>query len=373
MQTALPSSRDSGSHRRRSSLRALSTLAIVCATALLPTPAQAKLRIFVSNSGDGTVSVIDGTLDREEAVIPVGSFPQGIAIRPRPYPLVAVANSHSNSITLIEPTELHKFGDDIPLPGYPIDLAFSADGLLLFCTSENTRSVVVLDVDERRPVGDPMPFGGPPRRPVLSNDGHTLYVLKYDEEGAVVAIDAHTRQVVRTIPVGPFPTDLALQPDGRRLFAASFNANKITVIDTETLEAVDSFEANVGNGLLVHPFQPRLYSIATMDDAVQVIDYAKKVEVATVPVGEKPTFSALSPNGAILYVVNSTGRNLMKLDTDTNAVQLRIAIGVEPAAAVVFAMPDQSLRMRIVFTVVATGAVLACGLMWLLRRPRAGR
>jgi len=369
MESALPSSRDSGSHRGRSSLRALFTLAIVCATALFPTPAQAKLRIFVSNSGDGTVSVIDGTVDREEAVIPVGSFPQGIAIRPRPYPLVAVANSHSNSITLIEPTGLHKFGDDIPLPGYPIDLAFSADGLLLFCTNENTKSVVVLDVDEGRPVGEPIPIGGVPRRLVLSNDGHTLYVLKYDEEGAVVAIDAHTRKVLRTVPVGPYPTDLALQPDGRRLFAASFNADKVTVIDTERLEVVDSFEATVGNGLLVHPHRPLLYSIATMDDAVQVIDYATKAEVATVPVGEKPTFSALSPNGAILYVVNSTDRNVMKLDTEQNAVQMRIAVGIEPAAAVVFEMPATSLRLQIVFTIVATGATLACGLLWLLRRP----
>ena len=317
--------------------------------------------------------MIDGTLDREEAVIPVGSFPQGIAVRQRPYALVAVVNSHSNSITLIEPIELHKFGDEIPLPGYPIDLAFSADGLLLFCTSENTRSVVVLDVDERRPVGEPIPIGGAPRRPVLSSDGHTLYVLKYDEEGAVVAIDAHTRQVLRTIPVGPYPTDLALQPDGRRLFAASFNTNKITVVDTERFEAVDSFEANVGNGLLVHPHRPLLYSIATMDDAVQVIDYLTKEEVTTVPAGEKPTFSASSPNGAILYVVNSTGRNVMKLDTEKNAVQLRIAVGIEPAAAVVFEMPATSLRLQIVFAIVATGAVLACGLVWLLRRPRRGR
>ncbi len=348
-------------------------LAIVVASAILPPPVHAKLRIFVTNSGDNTVSVIDGSLDREEVVLPVGSYPQGIAVRPRPYPLVAVANSHGNSITLIEPIELHTFGDEIPLPGYPIDLAFSADGLFLFCTSENTRSIMVLDVDARHPVGDPIPIGGPPRRPVLSNDGHTLYVLKYDEDGAIVAIDAHTRKVLQTVPVGPYPTDLALQPDGRRLFAASFNTNKVTVVDTERLEAVDSFDANVGNGLLIHPYRPLLYSIATMDDAVQVIDYAKKVEVATVPVGEKPTFSALSPNGAILYVVNSTGRNIMKLDTDTNAVQLRIAVGVEPAAAVVFAMPDQSLRMRIVVTIVATGAVLAFGLLWLLRRPRRGR
>jgi len=36
---------------------------------------------------------------------------------------------------------------------------------------------------------------------------------------------------------------------------------------------------------------------------------------------------------------------------------MRIAVGVEPAAAVVFELPATSLRLQIVFTIVATGAV----------------
>ena len=357
---------------RREVVIAIASLLLVLA--LLPTCAYAKLRIFVSNSGDGTVSVIDGNLDREEAVIQVGATPQGIAVRHRPYPLVAVANSRSNAITLIDPIELQKFGDEIAVGGYPIDLAFSADGLLLFCTSENTRSVAVLDVDERRPIGEPIAVGGPPRRPVLSHDGHVLYVLKYDEEGAVVAVDAHSRQVLRTIPVGPFPTDMALSADGRRLYAASFNTNKVTVIDTERQEAVDAFEATVGNGLLLHPQRPLLYSIATMDDMVQVVDYAAKAEVATIPVGQKPTYSAMSPDGRVLYVVNGTDGNVMKLDTAANAVQMRIAVGVEPAGAAVFEMPATSLRVQLVLLILATGTILAVWLIWLLRRrPRSVR
>jgi len=353
----------------RIALRRLVVTASLISIGLSPQPGHAKLRIFVSNSGDGTVSVIDGNVDREEAVIPVGSFPQGIAIRQRPYPLVAVANSHSSSVTLIDPVELHKFGEEIEVGGFPIDVAFSADGLLLFCTSETTRSVLVLDVDERRLVGEPIAIGGPVRRPVVSNDGHTLYVLKYDEQGAVLAIDAHTRQIRRTIPVGPFPTDLVFQPDGKRLFVASFNTDTVTVIDAERLEPVDSFGVPVGNGLLIHPHRPLLYSIATMDDEVQVIDYVTKQPVATIPVGQKPAFSAMSPSGQFLYVVNGTDGNVMKVDTADNAVRLRIAVGVEPSVAVAFEMPAMSFRKQIVLLILLAGAALGAALLWVLRHP----
>jgi hypothetical protein len=80
--------------------------------------------------------------------------------------------------------------------------------------------------------------------------------------------------------------------------------------------------------------------------------------------------SAMSPDAQFLYVVNGTDGNVMKVDTQKNEVLLRIAVGVEPAAAVVFQMPAESLRMHIVLSILVAGVALGAGLLWLLRRPR---
>ena len=339
---------------------------------MLPRPALAKWRIFVANAGDRTVSVIDGNDDREEAVIPVGNFPQGLALRTQPTPLLAVANSRGGSVTLVDPLTLTKLGDEIPVGRFPVHMAFSADGQLLFCSSDDNQNIVVLDVQTRTPVGPPIPVGAPPRRLTLSPDGNSLFVAKYAEEGAVLVVDARTRAITATIPVGPFPTDLVLQPDGKRLFAASFNASTVTAIDVSTLKPVETFEMSTGYGLLIHPTRPLLYSIVSMDDEVQVVDYATKAEVARVPVGQKPTYSAISPDGRFVYVVNGTDGNVMKLDTATNQVLLRIAVGVEPSAAVVFTRPDRVPR-GVLYGGIAVGLLVLAGatIAWRRRARRA--
>jgi len=349
----------------------LVTVALV-SIGLSPQTAHAKSRIFVANAGDRTVSVIDGDLDREEAVIPVGNFPQGLALRTQPIPLLAVANSRANSVTFLDPLTLTRLGDDVPVGRFPIFIAFSADGQLLFCSSEDDQNIVVLDVQTRVPVGSPIAIGASPRRLTLSLDGNSLFVAKYADDGAVLVVDVRTRAVTATIAVGPFPTDLVLQPDGKRLFAASFNASSVTAIDLSTRKPVETFEMSTGYGLVIHPTRPLLYSIVSMDDEVQVVDYAKKEAVATVPVGQKPTYSAISPDGRFVYVVNGTDGNVMKLDTATNEVLLRIAVGVEPSAAVVFTLPSRVTPGAVYGGVAAGLLVLTGALVAWRRRARAG-
>ena len=78
-------------------LSAHAALALLLLALLVPAPASA-MRLFVANSGDDTVSVVDTDLDREVQTIPVGKSPSGIVLRADP-PLVAVANSRVSNAT----------------------------------------------------------------------------------------------------------------------------------------------------------------------------------------------------------------------------------------------------------------------------------
>ena len=142
--------------------------------------------------------------------------------------------------------------------------------------------------------------------------------------------------VVGTVPAGKTPTALALSADGTRLLAASFDDSTITVIDTAAFKALATLEAPTGMGLITHPSKPLVYSLASFDDSIAVIDFQAGKTVATIDVGQYPTYGAISPDGRTLYVPNEDSDNVVEIDTETNAVQLRIAIGDEPAHAVIF-------------------------------------
>jgi YVTN family beta-propeller protein len=57
--------------------------------------------IYVTNSGDGTVSVINGKKNKVVATIPFGVMPQGIATNPQTNTVYAV-DPHTNTMAVID-------------------------------------------------------------------------------------------------------------------------------------------------------------------------------------------------------------------------------------------------------------------------------
>lgn len=291
--------------------------------------------LFVSNYRADTLSVVDLTLGREVGTIKVGDSPMGLALRAGSDPVLAVANSTSSHVTFIDPQQREIIGT-APAGKGPEFIVFSRDGSLLYATSPYDLTVTVIDVAQRAVSGAPITFDRKPRSLAMSPDGKRLFVLLSDDKGAVAAVDTETRQVVGTIPVGKSPTGLALSGDGTRLFAASFDDSLITVIDAAAWKPLSTLQAPTGMGLIAHPSKPLIYSLASFDDTVAVVDYEAGEVVASIDVGQYPTYGTISADGRTLYVPTEDSDNVTEIDTETNAVGLRIAIGDEPAHAVLF-------------------------------------
>ncbi len=293
-----------------------------------------RVWVFVSNYADDTVSVIDGALDREVKTIPVGKSPQGMALYARG-PLLAVANSRGNNITLIDPVKQEALPDTIRVGYFPSDVAINADGKLMAANAYNDNTITVIDLPSRTAIGDPMHFEKKPGRLKFGPDGR-LYALLRAPDGALAVIDPATHAVQATIPVGPFPSDLVFTPDGKRLLVGSYDGQTLTVIDTLTQQTKESYRFPTGFGLVIHPIKPLLYSMLSFDDEVLVFDYDARQDVTKLSIGEYPTYSAITPEGRFVYVVNEDSGTVVKLDTETNTPVLKIAVGGQPGAAVVF-------------------------------------
>jgi YVTN family beta-propeller protein len=145
------------------------------------------VRVFVANTADDTVSVIDGALDREVQIIAVGSSPQGIALATAK-PLVAVANGGVSTVALIDPIALAVAGEPVKVGRRPEGVAFSGDGALLFASSLVDSSVAVIDVATRTPGRDPIAFAKQPQHMTTTTDGRLL-VTMHDEAGEVALVD----------------------------------------------------------------------------------------------------------------------------------------------------------------------------------------
>jgi YVTN family beta-propeller protein len=319
-------------------LGALGLAAAVAALLWWRQSASAGIRVFVSNYRSDTVSVVDPELGREITAIRIDKGPMGLALRPGGTPQVAVANSTSNQVTLIDPDRLTVAGT-IPVGKGPEYVAFSPDGAVLYATSPYDQTLNAFDMAQQRPAGDPIALGRRPNGLAVAPDGRRVYVLLKDVQGEAVAIDAASRAIVGRVGVGKQPTGIALSGDGTRLLAASFDDSTITVIDTETLAVVSTISAPTGLGLIAHPSQPLVFSLASFDDQIAVVDFATGQVAATFDVGQWPTYGAISPDGRRLYVPNEDSDNLAVIDAETHAVMVRIAVGDEPAHAVVVPAP----------------------------------
>jgi YVTN family beta-propeller protein len=114
--------------------------------------------------------------------------------------------------------------------------------------------------------------------------------------------------------------------------AASFDASRLTTIDTATLEVVATHDVESGTGIALHPVLPRLYSMRGFDAEVAVYDLATRAEIAMVAVGDGPVRGVATRDGTALYVVNEDANNVVRIDTASNTAVLRIAVGSNPHA-----------------------------------------
>ena len=321
------------------------------------TPACALRRLFVTNAGDDTVSVIDADTDREVTTLKVGRAPWGIALRVNGQPLGAVANSMASDVTLFDPVTL-TVGEALKVGRGPEDVAFSRDGRAVLATSYYDKTIAAVDVTTKELVGK-VTFAEIPRRVTVGPDGR-IFVLLHDEKGAVAVVSPSAWTIESVIPVGPFPIDMALSADGSRLVAASFDASRLTTIDTATLGVVATHDVESGTGIALHPVLPRLYSMRGFDAEVAAYDFSTRAEVAMVAVGEGPVRGLVTPDGTTLYVVNEDANNVVKVDTATNAVLLRIGIGSNPHGVVLLegATPGRWASLVIVGLVLTAAAVI---------------
>ena len=184
--------------------------------------AAASAPIFVLNSLDANVSIIDPATYKELRRVPTGKEPHHLYLTPDEKSLM-VANATGDTITLMDP----RTGDvQRTLTGIvdPYQLQFSPD-MKWFVTAANRLDHI--DIYAWKPLEQGfdltlvkrIPAGKTPSHIMIDRNSTTAYVTLQDSD-QLIAIDLATQTPKWTVPVGKTPADVFLTPDQKTLLVA---------------------------------------------------------------------------------------------------------------------------------------------------------
>ena len=304
--------------------------------------AEAAPFAYVANHDSKNVSVIDTATNTVVATIPVGHFPNGVAVTPDGKHVYVTNDNPDDSVPVIVvviDTATNRVMARIPLspnPVFPTGVAISPDGKFAYVTSDfldlSAGNLWQIDTATNKVAGggfemddsffngvavapdgtvhvtldefqlDPIFFGlvdrrvevpGDPAAVAVTPDGKHLYVgssCRFLCGNPIVwVIGPAASTVVATIPMGDYPNAIAITPDGTRAYVPTSGA--VSVINTATNKVVATVPVG-GSGVAITPDGKYAYIAG---GGVSVIDTATNTVVATIPVGNNPVAVGIVP------------------------------------------------------------------------------
>lgn len=221
-------------------------------------------RLYVTNFGDSSVSVVDAYGEAVVASHPVGESPYGVAVSPDGTDLYVAATGPSTV------TQYSVSGDDLVQDG----------------------SILPADDRSKRPYGMAV---GP--------DGRVYVTLALSD--TVLVTDRFLKNLTSISDID-FPVAVAVTKDNARIYATNYFSKSVSVIDTSGKAALAKISVGIDPyGVAVSPDGTRLYvTHFPGTGSVSVVDVAGQTVVSTILVGDGPRGVAVSPDGTRLYVTN---------------------------------------------------------------------
>lgn len=284
-------------------------------------------RVYVPNSGDGTVTVIDPHTFQIVDRFTVGDIPHHIAPS---WDLthLYVDNEGSSSLTVIDPYR-GKPVSTISVP-FPYNLYFTPDG---------SKAIVVVErlgrLDFRNPQNWQLiksvdiPSAGIDHLD-FSADGR--YLLGSCEwSGMVVKVDTVAMKLVGSANVGGLPVDIKLSPDGKVFYVANQGRGGVSIVDPRSMREVGFIPTGDGaHGMAVSRDAKYLYVSNRLAGTISVISFQQRRVVITWNLGGTPDMLEVSPDGTELWYSGRYDGTVGVLDTRTGRVLHTILTGFEP-------------------------------------------
>ena len=309
---------------------------------LSPVVRRFPSRVYVPDSGDGTVDVIDPATRRVVDQFAAGRLPQHV-VPSWDLRRLWVTNDESNSLTPIDPATGR--------PGSPVPVA---DPYNLYFTPDGSRAIVVAERLRRLDFRDPHTMRlrhavAVPCRGVdhldFTADGRFL-LASCEFSGQLLWVDVRRERVAGVVRLEPgsMPQDVKLAPDGRLFYVADMRLGGVHLIAAARPRLVGFLATGVGaHGLYVSRDSRSLYVSNRGEGSVSVVSFATRRAVATwrLPGGGSPDMGGVSADGRVLWLAGRYDAEVYAIDTRSGALLARIRVGQGPHGLCVYPQPGR--------------------------------
>jgi len=285
-----------------------------------------KLLLYVSNSQDNYISVIDRGSHQVIDTITVGDSPKGMVLSENGDYLY-VANYFSNTISIIE-TFTNRLVDTIALNiGIgPTELNIPAKTSTLYVTAKDSNAVIAIDtltknILKKIDVGQG-PIG-------LASDPHGQYVYVANSySNNISVIDTRDNELVNTIGVGGEPRYLGIYQ--RYIVVSNSQSNSVNFIDRYSSKVMSTVFVPGRPGNLIPGLRGWVYVAGERSHDISLITPALNIAPRKLPAGKHPSGMALDKDRKLLYVANLMDNTISVFDLIREEEIKRIEVGDRP-------------------------------------------
>ena len=285
--------------------------------------------------------------------ISVGLFPMFIAVdesRDR----VFVSNSGSNTVSIID-TAKNSVIETVKTDGAPWHIASDPISGRVYTTNKNDVTINVFDgligaYFQEVVTGGMTPTG-------VAVDGiNGVYYVSHSSipSGSVIPMSTVSDTPITTIQTGSGSSAIAVNRMTRRVYVADSSNNKVTVIDGSTNSILtDIFVDPQPTDVIVNENTNYIYVSCKTSGTVAVINGTANVIMSSITVGTAPTGMGIDPVRNLIYVADNLSGTVSVIDGNSHTVKDKIVIGDDPYDVAV-----HSKINKIYVTLYNTGKVL---------------
>lgn len=287
--------------------------------------------VFVLNSLEADISVIDPATWTETSRIPTGKEPHHMYLTPDEKSLV-VANALADTLTFIDPktAQVQRTVRGIVDPYH---LRFTPDMKWLITAANRLNHVDFYRWDGKDlTLVQRVATAKTPSHLWVDSQSRTVYSTMQDSD-ELVAIDIATQKIKWRIKTGAMPADIYGSPDDKFLFIGLTGSDSVEVFDVSENAPRSVQRIKTGSG--AHAFRGagdkrHVFVSNRVANTISKIDMVKRQVVDTYPAPGGPDCMDVSADGRWIYVSARWARKMLVIDTVERKVVQKINVGKSP-------------------------------------------
>ena len=314
---------------------AATAAAPVAVPAAAPAVAAKPPPVFVLNSLDATISVIDPSTWTETSRLPTGKEPHHLYLTPDEKSII-VANATGDSLTFVDPRTgvIQRTVRDIVDPYH---LRFSPDMKWFVTAANRLNHVDIYRWDGSNPqLVQRISTGKTPSHLWIDAKSTTIYSTMQDSD-ELVAIDIATQKLLWRVPTGKMPADLYGSPDGKFIFIGLTGSDGVEVfsIDAKATATPAKRMGMITTAKGAHAFRAlgdgrHLLVSNRVANTISKIDMLNHVVVDNYPAPGGPDCMDVSADRRYIYLSSRWARKLSVIDMVEKKVVRQVNVGKSP-------------------------------------------